>query len=368
MKKLSVAIALVSLSVGSMADRSRDRLERFSNLHAAPGYEAPVRKQFIKDIKPYGVKYEVDKIGNVYVRINPGKHKKKVLVMAHMDEVGFMVTQIDEQGFMKVMPIGGWLSEVTWAQEWALKTNKQTVLATSGFDAPHVTTPITHEHRQVTKKDFFLDSGMTPAELKQAGVRPGTPVTPNMKFKQYGQFYAGKAFDDRAGMALMVDAIAKLSKDKSLPKNVEVQFAATVQEEVGLRGARTVYEALKPDVVLNLEAGIAHDYPMQLAERGKPELGKGASIFVYDRSMIPSQDLVESLVKVAEKHQIPYQWESEVSYGEDGAVLQGNGHGVTAVNIGIPVRYAHSHVGLMSRKDYDNGLKLVLAYIREQGR
>jgi putative aminopeptidase FrvX len=201
------------------------------------------------------------------------------------------------------------------------------------------------------------------------GVRPGLPITPVGEFRVIvpGKRYSGKAFDDRVALAVITDLLARIRLQPGRFKHLNLQFAATVQEEVGMRGAMALASALKPDVTLNLEAGIARDYPTQFAQGTGPALGQGPTVFVFDGSMVPNAHLVNFIRDVANQRRIPFQWESELNYGQDASRLQCAPGGSMAINLGIPVRYPHSHHSLMDRKDYDLMLALLENLLASMG-
>ena len=197
------------------------------------------------------------------------------------------------------------------------------------------------------------------------GVRPGLPITYRTEFEILNgtNRYLARAWDDRVGLAVITEALRQL-KSGSHPNTIQV--AATVQEENGLRGAQVVYASLKPDIVINLEIGIAGDFPLMTSPKLSQEaLGNGPAIFVFDGSMIPNNKYVDWIVKLARESGIPIQFESVTGYGEDAAQIQKSAAGVPAVNIGIPTRYGHSQSGVIDRADYDNTVKLVVKMVQK---
>lgn len=363
--KYFLVLFLVSCNSSIYADATEDMLEKLTNTHGVSGFEYPVRDLLERYWSKYKIDYERDGVGNLVGvwRANTGK-KPKILIMAHMDEVGFLVKSIDLNGFINVIPLGGWMDHVLWSQNWTITTPTHEIPAVSGMDPPHVLTDFT-KSPVVNKNMLFLDTGKSLEELKKMGVRPGVPVTPTQAFKKLSaKKYVGKAFDDRVGLVLMIDMMRQISYNSDILKSVDIVFAATVQEELGMRGSKAVYESLKPDLVLNIEAGIAKDYPTQFANDKGPALAKGPALFIYDGSMVPNSKLVSFMAVVAEKNNIPIQWESEVSYGQDASCLQTAGRGMPAINIGVPIRYAHSHIGMMDRDDYNNTLALLVETLK----
>lgn len=355
-------IMLIGGFVVSMAGHALTEmpfLASLTEMAGASGFEKPVRQIMQKQWQPYLSELNVDGIGNLIGRHKNNQHGPKLLFMAHLDETGFMVESITPEGFLKVVPLGGIANSVIYAQRWTVTTAKGPVLAYSGMDSPH----LLGDKKMLSSPDInflFLDIGAESLEQaqKEYGMRPGLEVTPISEFNKLGtNRYLAKALDDRIGLAAITDSL-ELLKQKQQPNQLYV--AATVQEEIGLRGASTVHKATHPDIAINVEVGIADDYPALLAERkSRIFLGKGPSLFVYDRSMIPNQELLEWIIDLAHKNNIPLQLEVEPGYGEDGAKLQASGSGVPAVNIGIPIRYAHQHAGVFDKRDYDNAVKLL---------
>lgn len=347
--------------IGSMPLIASDMplLAGLTEVPGASGYEKPVRQLMQKQWQPYLSESKIDGMGNLIGKVKGPNKGPRVLFMAHLDETGFMVESITPDGFLKVVPLGGIANSVIYAQRWSITTAKGNVLGYSGMDSPH----LLGDKKMLGSPDInvmFLDIG---AESKaqaqdEFGMRPGLEVTPVSEFSRLSKNrFLAKALDDRIGLATITESLDVIKK-KSQPN--QLFLAATVQEEVGLRGASTVFNATHPDIVINVEVGIADDYPTLLADRKeRVHLGQGPALFVYDRSMIPNQELIDWIIELAKKNNIPLQLESEPGYGEDGSKLQASGDGVPVVNIGIPIRYAHQHAGVFDKRDYDNAVRLL---------
>ena len=217
----------------------------------------------------------------------------------------------------------------------------------------------------VALQDMFLDIGArTREEAEKMGVRPGLPVTYRTEFEVLNgtSRYLAKAWDDRVGLAAATEALRQL---KSLPHPNTVEVAATVQEEIGLRGASVVEASTHPDIVINLEIGIAGDFPLLTSPKLSQEaLGQGPSVFVFDTSMIPNNNYVEWVLKLAKDSFIPIQFESVSGYGEDASQVQKTATGIPAINLGVPTRYGHSQSGVIDRADYDNLVRLLVVMIQ----
>ena len=367
-KHFALLIALYAISSASFAgpDQLLRYSQQLSELPGVSGYEEPIRQYVIRNLKSIPGHHKVDGMGNVlfyYGEFNP--NRKTVLLMAHMDEVGFVVKEIDDQGFIRVIPVGGWATHVVWEQPWLIQTNKSPVPAVSGMDSLHVVA----DYRNVPKvsmDQFFLDTGLSREELLAKGVHPGVSVVPDFTFKKLGHYYQGKALDDRLGVAILLNLAKRFaSETKPNHSRLNIAFAFTTQEELGTRGSKIISERIKPDVVLNLDSGIAHDYPMQFTQSKGPKLGGGPTLFIFDGSMMPNHSLIEFLSETAIQSKIPFQWESEISYSQDGASVQQSGQGSAVVNIGIPTRYVHSHAGVFDYQDLKYTQDLLWAGVQQ---
>lgn len=351
----------LTVSMIAAATSEMTFLAKLTEITGASGFEKPVRQVMQQQWQPLMTNLTVDGMGNLIGQFdNSTKQGPKVLFMAHLDETGFLVESITPEGFLKVVPLGGIANSVIYAQRWTVSTAKGPVLAYSGMDSPH----LLGEKKKLSPPEMsslFLDIGAQSKKeaQKEFGIRPGLQVTPVSEFSRLSAHrYLAKALDDRIGLASINDFLYLLKVQKHHANQIFV--AATVQEELGMRGANTVYQATQPDVAINVEVGIADDYPALLAERkGCIFLGKGPALFVHDRSMMPNQELVNWVIDLAAKNNIPLQLEVEPGYGQDGSVIQASGTGVPAINIGIPVRYAHQHAGVFDKRDYDHTVKLL---------
>ena len=212
--------------------------------------------------------------------------------------------------------------------------------------------------------DVFLDVGARSREeaVDKLGIQPGDPIAPDSSFQTManGDYYIGKAWDDRAGLVLMIETMKRLQSQKH-PNTILA--VATVQEENGLRGAHTSVAMADPDLGISLEAGIAADYPGIDAKQAQESLGRGPGIFLLDSSMIPNRRLRDFVVESAQRNKLPFQYEVLTGYGEDGSEIQRFKTGRPSINLTIPVRYLHSHAGILSRKDFDTAVDLLTAVL-----
>jgi endoglucanase len=257
--------------------------------------------------------------------------------------------------------LGGWLDQALVDQRWIVIGSKGPIHAVTGIRDVHVATPV--ERTAVIPRDsVFLDIGArTPAEAAAMGIEPGDPVVPDSPFLVLNgsDNYLGKAWDDRIGCAVLLEAMQRMAK---LPHANQLFFVATTQEEIGLRGARTASNAVKPDLGLAIEGGIANDQGGH-AEETQAHLGGGPAIFLYDSSAIPNRKLVTFVRETAKSAGIPLQLDLVQGYGDDSAEMQMNNGGTPTINLVVPVRYTHSHNGIVNRQDFDQTVDLVVAML-----
>jgi len=347
----------------SEADETERLLEELTNAHGVSGFEGPVRDILRREWKDLLTDLHTDGLGNLIGSLPGNSDSPRVLLMAHMDEVGFLVRHIDENGYLYIHNVGGYFDQSVLTQRLSILTARGEVLGYTGMKSGHILRPDERD-RMIPLQDMFVDVGASSrAEAEAMGLRPGLPVAYATRFEVLNgtRRYLAKAWDDRVGLAVITEALRQL---RSRPHPNNLQVAATVQEEIGLRGASVVTATTSPDIVINLEIGIASDFPLLTSKAlSQEELGKGAGIFVFDGSMIPNNNYVEWILRLADENTILVQFESVTGYGEDAAMIQKSARGVPAVNIGIPTRYGHSQSGVIDRADYDHTVALVVKMI-----
>lgn len=369
MKQFAIAIILLLFTplccFASEEDHTVTLLKKLTEAHGASGFEGPIRDILKQEWKGLLSDMRVDGMGNLFGTMTNTKQKPKVLLMAHMDEVGFLVREITENGLIYMQPVGDWIDPIVLAQRWIISTPKGPVTGYSGAESIHAVPqhmPLHTPHQ----KEVFIDIGVhSKKEALNLGIRPGLPITPegNFTILNCTNRYMAKALDDRALLAVITDLLLQL-QSQELP--IQLLVAATVQEEPGMRGSTIIFDQIKPDIVINLDIGIARDFPLYFSNgRSEPALGNGPTVFVFDWSMIPNDNLVNYVIDVATKKEIPIQFELEENYGQDGCNLQKSANGIPCINLGLPVRYAHSHAGIMDRSDYDQMVDLLTNLITE---
>ncbi len=343
-------------------DSTEQLLKELTEAHGISGYEAPVRAIVRAHLETLG-ELSQDKSGSVICRKAGTGDAPRVMLAGHMDEIGFMVKHITKEGFLKFLQLGGWFDQVLLGQRVIIKTrNNGDVVGVIGARPPHLI-PMDERTKVVEKKNMYIDVGASSREqVEKIGIRAGDPVVPRADFVALstGNTYLSKAFDDRVGTALVISALQGLQETEH-PNTV--YGAVTVQEEVGLRGARTSAWVVDPDVAIILESDIAGDVPGIEPEVSSVKLGLGPTVLIYDGSMIPNGRLRDFVIDSAGEAGIPLQLSYVEAGGTDGGAIHTHKTGVPTVVIGVPARHIHSHGAIIHRDDYDNAVKLLTAVI-----
>lgn len=341
-------------------------LKALTDAKAVPGNEEEVRYLFKEKAAPFADEFHVDGLGSIYAehRGSQAEAAPKVLIGGHMDEVGFMVTAITEKGFLKFQTLGGWWGQVMLAQQVQVKTREGQVFhGVIGSKPPHVLKPEAR-NKPYEVSEMFIDLGATSKdEVEGWGIRQGDMITPYTEFRRLngGKFLLAKAWDNRIGTAVSLKVLENLATNG----HPNTLFAGSnVQEEVGLRGARTSTHLLNPDIAFALDTGTAGDTPGMTPSESMSELGKGPQILIFDASMIPHRKLKEFVVDVAEELAIPFQFEVIAGGGTDAGQQHLTRSGIPSLAITVPTRYLHSHVSVIHEDDYLNTVRLVTEVIQ----
>jgi len=364
MKKILSVFISMAIVASPAAAQSGDRTQRLlGELADAPGpsgFEEAVRTVMVRELKPLADKLSYDGVGSVIAQ--HGSSGPKVMLDAHMDELGGVVRRVTPTGYLSMQMLGGWLDQALPDQRWIIIGKKGPVHAVTGIRDVHVV-PADERGKVYPRDTLYLDVGAnTPAEVAALGLLPGDPVVPDSPFTVMGKGdrYLGKAWDDRVGLAVIIEALRRL-RSSGHPNQLFV--VATVQEEVGLRGARTAADLIKPDVGIAIEGGIAGDSPGRNPEETQAVLGGGPGIFLYDSSTLPNRKFVRLVDATAQGGRIPLQHDLVQGYGDDSAAIQATNGGVPTVNLVVPARYTHAHNGIIDRADFDRTVDLVVALI-----
>lgn len=343
-------------------DKTELLLKELTEANGVSGYEGEIRTIMAREMKDLAENIEYDKMGSIMGEMPGDEDAPRVMVVGHMDEIGFMVKEITKEGYIKFLPLGGWWGHVALGQRMRIITSKGPVVGVIGSTPPHLL-PMEDRKKVLEIKDMFIDVGVQEKfdVRKKLNIRVGDPIIPDSDFTIMGnkKMYMSKAFDNRMACAVVIEVMQKLRRRKR--PNVVVG-AASVQEEVGLRGATTLANLAEPDVCIVCDTGIGQDIPPDGFKK-EEKLGAGPAILVYDGSMIPNLELRNLVIDTAEEKKIPFHLTSMERGGTDGGRVHISNIGVPTVVIGPAVRYIHSHNGILNRSDFDDTVKLIAEVI-----
>lgn len=343
-------------------DKQMEWLKRYSETCGVSGFEGRMKELLLERLdKKAEVSY--DKLGSVVFTAAGSKDEPKVMLASHMDEIGFMVKHITKEGFLNFVCLGGWWEQVMLGQRVTVHGKNGDLVGVIGSKPPHILTP-EERTKMVLKKDMYIDIGATDeAHARALGVSEGCAVTPFALFAPMGdgKTLLGKAWDNRIGCAIMADVMDNLSETKH-PNTV--YGVATVQEEVGLRGAQTSVNMLKPDVAFVIDTCVAGGTPGVAEDIAPAKIGKGIAITVYDAGMIPNTALRDYAFEVAKKLEVPTQISISEGGSTDGGRIHLHDAGVLTLTFSVPTRYIHSHQSVIHMDDYLGAVKLITAMVK----
>lgn len=343
-------------------DRTVQLLQQLADTPGPPGFEEPIRKVLVDHMKPLSTSLTFDGLGSIIA--THGTTGPRVMVDAHMDELGGMIRRVTPRGLLTMQMLGGWLDQALVDQRWIIIGSKGPVKAITGIRDVHVV-PAEERTRVYSRDSLFLDVGATSeAEVAAMGISPGDPVVPDAPFTILNgtDNYLGKGWDDRVGCAVVVEAMRRLA---TAAHPNQLFWTITTQEEVGLRGAETAAATVKPELAIAIEGGITGDVFGGRPEETQARLGAGPGIFLYDSSALPNRKLTALVKQTAAEKKIPLQLDLVQGYGDDSAELQRSNGGVPTINMVVPVRYTHSHNGVMNRRDFDQMVELLVAVLQK---
>lgn len=345
-------------------DSSELLLKELTEANGVSGYENEVRKIMARELKATSKDIQYDKMGSI-MGVQPGSAANpRVMVVGHMDEIGFMVKEITDDGYIKFLPLGGWWGHVALGQRMRIITSKGPVIGVVGSRPPHILEQSQRE-KVLEIKDMFIDVGVVQKfdVKKKLGIKLGDPIIPDSQFTILGnqKVYMAKAFDNRVACAIVIEVARRLKKIKH--PNTYLG-AGSVQEEVGCRGAHTLAHLAEPDVCIVVDTGIALDVPPESTKKAE-RLGGGAAVLLYDALMIPNLKLRDMVIDTAAKAKLPIHLTTMERGATDGSRIHISRLGVPAIVIGPPVRYIHSHNAMLHRDDYETTIKLVVELIKK---
>ncbi len=334
-------------------------LAKICKTPGASGFEQKVRELVINELKDLVDEVEVDNMGNVYA-IKRGRESKKVMIGAHMDEIGFIVTHIDDKGFIRFHTLGGFDPKTLTAQRVIIH-GKKDIIGVMASKPIHVMTA--DEKNKVAKlSDYFIDTGLSAKEVKEL-VEIGTPITREREFIEMGNCVNGKSLDNRLAVFILIETLKAL-KGKEVPYDIYGVF--TVQEEVGIRGANVSALRVQPDFGFGLDTTIAFDLPGAAEHEMITKLGEGTAIKIMDASTICDYRMVDYMKKTADKHKIKWQPEILTAGGTDTAGIQRMTEGGSIAGaVSIPTRNLHQVIEMANKDDIRGSIDLLVACVSE---
>ena len=344
-------------------DKQLEMLKALTDANGVSGFETEVKELMREYLEPNSDSIIEDNLGGIFGKKESKSGSKTILIGGHLDEIGFMITEIDDKGYLKFTPIGGWWNQVLLSQRMTVITEKGNLVGVVGSKPPHVLSPEDRK-KPVDLKDMFIDIGVaSKEEAEEAGVQLGDIIVPYTEFTQMANkdYLLAKAFDNRYGCALAVEVLEKL---KDVDTNINVVSGATVQEEVGLRGAKTAAHKVKPDLAIAVDVGLATDSPGMDSRNGKGNLGEGPLLLLLDGSNIGHVGFRRHIQKIAKDKNIDVQLQAIPGGGTDAGSFHTSHDGVPSVAIGVPLRYMHSNVSIMHRQDFKDAVDLVVEIIK----
>ena len=344
-------------------DKQLQLLKEITDVNGIAGFETAVKEVMSEYLTPVSDELVFDNLGGIFGKKKAKNGERTVLIGGHMDEVGFMVTRIDDKGYIKFNPVGGWWGQVMLSQRMNLTTDKGVLHGVIGSKPPHILSPEDRK-KPVDIKNMFLDIGVaSKEEAEEAGVKVGDMITPHCDFMEMTNkdFLLAKAWDNRFGCAAAIEVLQKLDVEDV---NVNVVSGATVQEEVGLRGAKVAAHKVKPDLAISIDVGLAYDSPGMSEADGVGKMGDGPLVFLMDSSVIAHVGFRRHFQKVAAEKNIDVQLTALRGGGTDSGSFHVANDGVPSINIGVPTRYINSNVSIMHRQDYNKVVELVTEVVK----
>lgn len=339
-----------SIKIG---DSQLNLLEKLCNATAVSGDEYEVRQIVLEALKPIADDIKIDALGNVLVtKMGRGESRVRVMLAAHMDEIGFMIVKKDDDNLFQFELVGG-IDERQLPGK-AVLVGREHLPGVIGAKPIHLTTASERKNK-IDIKSMRIDLGTGIGDKVKLGDR----ATFATRFKRTGPSIQAKALDDRFGVATLIELL------KAAPANIDLLAAFTVQEEVGLRGARVAAYTFDPDMAIAVDSTPAYDLPHWDDEdenvQYNTRLDHGPAIYVMDRATIADQRLVNLLVETAEDHQIPYQFRQPGGGGTDAGAIHKVRGGIPSISVSVPSRYAHTAASIARVDDWENTLRLLHA-------
>jgi len=334
-------------------------LKKISEIPGVSGFESKIRNLILDEIKDLSDDISIDNLGNI-IALKKGKSDKKVLAAAHMDEIGFIVNYIDDEGFLHFLPLGGFDPKTLVSQRVIVHGTKDLV-GVMASKPIHIMKAKERE-KTVEIQDFFIDLGLPKKEVEKY-IEIGNPVSRERELIELGECINGKSLDNRISVYILIETLRTL-KNKTIPYDFYACF--TVQEEVGIRGAQTVSLDINPDFSFGLDTTIAYDVPGSIPKETVTSLGKGTAIKIMDSSAIADYRMVKYMKETAQKHNIKWQAELLPAGGTDTAMIQRmNKKGAITGAVSIPTRHIHQVIESVHKEDVKASIQLLTHCIIE---
>ena len=333
-------------------------LKKICEVPGTSGFEDKVRALVLGELKAINAETEVDNMGNVTAIVKGEDSSKKVMLAAHMDEIGFIVKHIDDQGFLRFHTLGGFDPKTLTSQR-VIVHGKKDLIGVMGSKPIHVMSP-EEKNKAARITDFFIDLGMSKKEVEKY-INVGDPITRERELIEMGECVNCKSLDNRVSVFILLEVLKKLKKPAH-----DIYAVFTVQEEVGIRGANVAAQAIQPDFGFGIDTTIAFDVPGASPHEKITELGKGVAIKIMDASTICDSRMVKFMQKTADKHKIDWQSEILTAGGTDTAGIQRmTPGGSIAGAISIPTRHIHQVIEMTHKKDVQDAINLLKKCLEE---
>ncbi|MCJ7422818.1 M42 family metallopeptidase [Candidatus Bathyarchaeota archaeon] len=335
-------------------------LEELSNAFGPSGDEQDVTKLLMEELEPYADDTRVDKLGNAFFCHKGRDGYPKVMVSAHMDEVGFITTFVEEDGFLRFDTLGGIANNIMPGQRILLRGEKGYLKGIIGTKPPHIMTA-DELNKIIPKEDLFIDIGADSiSQAQEKGADVGTMGVFDVEFADLGNgYFRGKAFDDRAGCTVLAEAFKLL---KNSPYNVIA--VGSVQEELGIRGARTAAWQVDPDYGLAVEGTFVSDVPNTRPDRVSSKIKGGPVITILDKTVFTHPTILKTLIRVCRERSIPFQFKKVPVGGTDAGAIHLTKAGVPSGTVAVPCRYIHGPASILHIDDLRNATQLVAEFVK----
>jgi endoglucanase len=339
-----------------------DLLKKLSDAHGLSGFEGNIKTIIRKELDGYVDEITEDRLGNL-IAIKKGSDFS-VMIASHMDEIGLMVQYIDDKGFIKFVGIGGWFNPTLHTQRVVLHGTKGPVPGVIGSKPPHVMTPEDRK-KEIKMEDLFIDIGASSAEEAAGlGIEIGTPVTIEQELiKLANNRVTGKALDNRVGVLVLIETLRRMKT------SMTIYAVFTVQEEIGLKGAKVSAFALNPDVAIATDVTIPGDHPGVSKKEASPEMGKGPVLVLASasgRGLLADNRLITWLRSAGDKMKIPYQLEVGDGGNTDASIINLVRDGIPSIPLSVPSRYIHSPVEVVDLKDVESTIDLLVEALKKK--